>query len=103
MLFVRLPLFQLWTTQKRPAEIPLQALPQDLHRSARQTPWGDDYTDGTALLWLFSFYWKETAFGARSALPGLIENTIMKLLVVAGEKCEKIMGRYIRNVTVQRR
>jgi transposase-like protein/IS1 family transposase len=31
----------------------------------------------------------------------LHRDTILKLLVVAGEKCEKIMGRYIRNVPVQ--
>jgi transposase-like protein/IS1 family transposase len=28
-------------------------------------------------------------------------DTILRLLVVAGEKCERIMGRYIRNVPVQ--
>jgi transposase-like protein len=31
----------------------------------------------------------------------LHRDTILKLLVVAGEKCEKIMGRYIRNVGVR--
>jgi IS1 family transposase len=31
----------------------------------------------------------------------LHRDTILKLLVVAGEKCEKIMGRYVRNVKVQ--
>ena len=31
----------------------------------------------------------------------LHRDTILKLLVVAGEKCEKIMGRYIRNVPVK--
>jgi transposase-like protein/IS1 family transposase len=30
----------------------------------------------------------------------LHRDTILKLLVVAGEKCEKIMGRYVRNVKV---
>jgi len=30
----------------------------------------------------------------------LHRDTILKLLVVAGEKCEKIMGRYVRNVSV---
>ena len=28
-------------------------------------------------------------------------DTILKLLVVAGEKCEKIMGRYVRNIAVK--
>jgi transposase-like protein/IS1 family transposase len=31
----------------------------------------------------------------------LHRDTILKLLVVAGEKCEKIMARYVRNVPVQ--
>jgi transposase-like protein len=31
----------------------------------------------------------------------LHRDTILKLLTVAGEKCEKIMGRYVRNVTVK--
>jgi transposase-like protein/IS1 family transposase len=31
----------------------------------------------------------------------LHRDTILKLLAVAGEKCEKIMGRYVRNVRVQ--
>jgi transposase-like protein/IS1 family transposase len=31
----------------------------------------------------------------------LHRDTILKLLVVAGEKCEKIMGRYVRNIEVR--
>jgi transposase-like protein/IS1 family transposase len=31
----------------------------------------------------------------------LHRDTILKLLVVAGEKCEKIMGRYVRNIAVK--
>jgi transposase-like protein/IS1 family transposase len=31
----------------------------------------------------------------------LHRDTILKLLVVAGEKCERIMGRYVRNIAVQ--
>jgi transposase-like protein/IS1 family transposase len=31
----------------------------------------------------------------------LHRDTILKLLVVAGEKCEKIMGRYVRNIDVR--
>jgi IS1 family transposase len=34
-------------------------------------------------------------------ITDLHRDTILKLRVVAGEKCEKIMGRYIRNVPVQ--
>ena len=34
-------------------------------------------------------------------ITGLHRDTILKLLVFAGEKCEKFMGRYIRNVPVQ--
>jgi transposase-like protein len=34
-------------------------------------------------------------------VTGIDQKTIMKLLVLAGEKCEKIMGRYIRNVAVK--
>src|ERR1039457_3953980 len=34
-------------------------------------------------------------------ITGIDQNTIMKLLVVAGEKCEKLMGRVIVNVTVK--
>ncbi|MDP9054057.1 MAG: IS1 family transposase [Acidobacteriota bacterium] len=34
-------------------------------------------------------------------VTGVDQNTIMKLLVVAGEKCEKIMARYVRNVAVK--
>jgi len=34
-------------------------------------------------------------------ITGLDRNTIMKLLVRAGEKCEKVMGRYVRNVPVK--
>ena len=45
-------------------------------------------------------FWKGQR-AKRGATTELHLDTIMKLLVVAGEKCEKIMGRYIRNVTVQ--
>src|ERR1700722_11221840 len=31
----------------------------------------------------------------------LHRDTILKLLVVAGEKCEKIMGRHVRNIQVK--
>src|SRR5580658_6700579 len=31
----------------------------------------------------------------------LHRDTILKLLVVAGDKCEKIMGRYVRNIAVK--
>jgi transposase-like protein/IS1 family transposase len=34
-------------------------------------------------------------------ITGLDQNTIMKLLVLAGEKCEKLMGRMIVNVPVR--
>jgi transposase-like protein/IS1 family transposase len=34
-------------------------------------------------------------------VTGLDQNTIMKLLVIAGEKCERIMGRYVRNIKVR--
>src|ERR1700730_12633148 len=34
-------------------------------------------------------------------ISGLDINTIMKILVLAGEKCEKLMGRVIVNVSVQ--
>jgi transposase-like protein/IS1 family transposase len=34
-------------------------------------------------------------------LTGLHHTTILKLLVIAGEKCERLMGRKIRNVEVQ--
>jgi len=34
-------------------------------------------------------------------LTELHRDTLLKLLVIAGEKCEKIMGRYVRNVEVQ--
>ncbi len=34
-------------------------------------------------------------------ITGVDRNTIMKLLVVAGEKCEKLMGRVIVNVPVK--
>jgi len=34
-------------------------------------------------------------------ITGLDQNTIMKLLVLAGEKCEKLMGRLIVNVPVK--
>src|SRR4051794_18061988 len=33
-------------------------------------------------------------------VTGVHRDTILKLLVIAGEKCEKVMGRYIRNVKV---
>ncbi len=33
-------------------------------------------------------------------ITGLDQNTIMKMLVLAGERCEKLMGRLIVNVTV---
>ena len=33
-------------------------------------------------------------------ITGLDRNTIMKVLVLAGEKCEKVMGRLIVNVPV---
>ena len=36
-------------------------------------------------------------------ITNLDRNTIMKILVLAGEKCEKLMGRLIVNVPVQRR
>ncbi|HEX4486153.1 MAG TPA: hypothetical protein VH088_07810 [Terriglobales bacterium] len=38
---------------------------------------------------------------SKQRITGVDQNTIMKLLVVAGEKCEKIMGRYVRNVPVK--
>jgi len=34
-------------------------------------------------------------------INGVDHGTILKLLVLAGERCEKIMGRYVRNVKVQ--
>lgn len=34
-------------------------------------------------------------------ITNLDRNTIMKLLVLAGEKCEKLMGRLVRNVPVE--
>src|ERR1035438_2389162 len=34
-------------------------------------------------------------------ITGLDQNTIMKVLVLAGEKCEKIMGRFVRNIAVK--
>jgi transposase-like protein/IS1 family transposase len=34
-------------------------------------------------------------------VTGLDRNTIMKILVLAGQKCELIMGRYVRNVAVK--
>ena len=34
-------------------------------------------------------------------LTGVHQKTILKLLVLAGERCEKIMGRYVRNVQVR--
>jgi IS1 family transposase len=40
------------------------------------------------------------ASAALSELPELHRDTILRLLVLAGEKAEKIMGRYIRNVKV---
>lgn len=33
-------------------------------------------------------------------VTGIDQNTIMKLLVLAGEKCEKVMARYVRDVRV---
>jgi hypothetical protein len=34
-------------------------------------------------------------------ISGVHHGTILKLLVLAGERCEKIMGRYVRNVQVR--
>jgi len=34
-------------------------------------------------------------------ITGVDQNTIMKILVLAGAKCERIMGQYIRNVKVR--
>jgi len=34
-------------------------------------------------------------------MTGVHHGTILKLLVIAGERCEKIMGKYVRNVKVQ--
>jgi transposase-like protein/IS1 family transposase len=34
-------------------------------------------------------------------ITGLDQNTIMKVLVLAGEKCEKVMGRFVRNIAVR--
>jgi transposase-like protein/IS1 family transposase len=34
-------------------------------------------------------------------ITGVHHGTILKLLVLAGERCEKIMGRYVRNVQVR--
>src|SRR5579863_9524877 len=34
-------------------------------------------------------------------ITGVHHGTILKLLVIAGERCEKIMGRYVRNVQVR--
>jgi len=34
-------------------------------------------------------------------ITNIDRNTILKLLVLAGEKCEKIMGRYVRNIAVK--
>ena len=34
-------------------------------------------------------------------ITGIDQNTIMKILTLAGEKCERIMGRYVRNIAVK--
>lgn len=44
---------------------------------------------------------RNTDFEARSAFTGVDINTHMKLLVRAGEKCERVMGRLIVNVPVK--
>src|ERR1700733_4776393 len=33
-------------------------------------------------------------------ITGVDQNTIMKILTLAGDRCEKVMGRYVRNVPV---
>src|SRR5450432_2291173 len=42
-----------------------------------------------------------TSVRSAERITGLHRDTILKLLVLAGEKCEKIMGKYVRNVPVQ--
>jgi transposase-like protein/IS1 family transposase len=34
-------------------------------------------------------------------ITNIDRNTVLKLLVIAGEKCERIMGRYVRNIAVR--
>ena len=42
-----------------------------------------------------------TPIRAAERVSGLHRNTIIKLLIIAGERCEKVMNRYIRNVPVK--
>ncbi len=42
-----------------------------------------------------------TSVRSTERITGLHRDTILKLLVLAGEKCEKIMGAHVRNVAVR--
>jgi hypothetical protein len=48
--------------------------------------------------WQFSFWWKVARCARLNGSTGLHRDAILRLLVVAGQRCEAKMDRIIRNV-----
>lgn len=62
---------------------------------------GEMYAPEATVLLALQMLLEGNSIRSTQRVTGLDQNTIMKALTLAGEKCERIMGRYVRNVRVQ--
>src|ERR1039457_767934 len=62
---------------------------------------GEMYTSGEKVLLALQLLVEGNSIRSTMRVTGLDQNTIMKALVLAGERCEKVMGRLIVNVLVK--
>ena len=88
---LRYPLRQFRHTSQWSSPVPLRRLRQDLHRTARETPWRNDRPDGKGVL-AIRMLLEGASVRSVERTTEIHRDTILRLLVVAGEKCEKHHG-----------
>ena len=70
------------------------------YTEAHAKPLGEMTVDMEKAVLALKLLLEGSSIRAAERITDLHRDTIMKLLVLAGEKCEKIMGRLVRNVPV---
>jgi len=64
-------------------------------------PLGEMYLPHEKVVMVVKLLIEGNSIRSTQRITGVDQNTIMKILVLAGAKCEKIMGRYVRNIKVR--
>ena len=89
----------LWKAQKRPTALPLQSMQQDLHRRSH-SPLDDMRLPLDRAVSCLQLLLEGMSIRSAERITGVHRDTILRLLVLAGERCQKLMDEKIKNLDV---